>query len=67
MAMQSGLLGRSGPPNPLAPLWEERVRRIREAAYYKAERRGFSPGQELEDWLEAEEEVDNASRPLPED
>jgi len=43
------------------------MRRIREVAYFKAERRGFLPGHELEDWLEAEEEVDNASRPLPED
>ncbi len=24
------------------------------AAYYKAERRGFTPGREQEDWLEAE-------------
>lgn len=27
------------------------------AAYYKAERRGFEPGHELPDWLEAEEEI----------
>lgn len=31
---------------------------IREAAYFRAERRGFAPGQELEDWFEAEREVD---------
>jgi len=30
---------------------------IAAAAYYKAERRGFVPGYELEDWLEAEAEV----------
>ena len=30
---------------------------IREAAYLRAERRGFAPGQELEDWFEAEREV----------
>ena len=30
--------------------------RIAELAYYKAERRGFEPGHELEDWLEAERE-----------
>ncbi len=39
------------------------------AAYYKAERRGFSPGYELEDWLEAERDilgdtVDNKKRDL---
>jgi hypothetical protein len=27
------------------------------AAYYRAERRGFSPGSELDDWLEAEREI----------
>ncbi len=31
--------------------------RIAEAAYYKAERRAFTPGHEMEDWLEAEQEV----------
>jgi hypothetical protein len=29
-------------------------RMIAEAAYYRAERRGFQPGHELEDWLVAE-------------
>jgi len=28
------------------------------AAYYRAERRGFAPGGEVEDWLEAEREVE---------
>jgi hypothetical protein len=27
------------------------------AAYYRAERRGFAPGGEVEDWLDAEREV----------
>lgn len=30
---------------------------IAEAAYYRAERRGFQGGSELDDWLEAETEV----------
>jgi len=30
---------------------------IREAAYYRAEKRGFAPGLEAEDWLHAEAEV----------
>jgi len=30
--------------------------RIAELAYYKAESRGFEPGHELDDWLEAERE-----------
>jgi Protein of unknown function (DUF2934) len=29
---------------------------IAEIAYYKAENRGFEPGYELDDWLEAEQE-----------
>lgn len=37
---------------------EERARMIAEAAYYRAERRGFAPGHELEDWLAAEAEID---------
>jgi len=31
---------------------------IAEAAYYCAEQRGFEPGHELEDWLEAEARID---------
>lgn len=42
---------------------DERRQRIAEAAYYKAERRGFAPGGEEEDWLEAEHEVDAESNP----
>jgi hypothetical protein len=31
---------------------------VAEAAYYKAERRGFEPGYEMTDWLEAEREIE---------
>jgi hypothetical protein len=30
---------------------------IAEAAYYKAEKRGFAPGCDFLDWLEAEKEI----------
>ncbi|MET0658459.1 MAG: DUF2934 domain-containing protein [Steroidobacteraceae bacterium] len=30
---------------------------IAEAAYYRAENRGFTPGYELDDWLAAEAEI----------
>ncbi len=30
--------------------------KVAELAFYKAESRGFEPGHELEDWLEAERE-----------
>jgi len=35
---------------------KDRAFRIAETAYYKAEARGFEPGRELDDWLEAEAE-----------
>jgi hypothetical protein len=34
----------------------DRDAKIAELAYYKAENRGFAPGHELQDWLEAEQE-----------
>lgn len=37
--------------------FEERQQRIAEAAYFRAERRGFTPGREQDDWLEAEIEI----------
>jgi len=37
---------------------EERRRMIAEAAYYRAQTRGFGSQQELDDWLAAEKEVD---------
>jgi hypothetical protein len=42
---------------------ESREARIAEAAYWRAERRGFVAGQELDDWLAAEKEVDGDTRP----
>jgi hypothetical protein len=33
---------------------------IAQVAYYRAERRGFEPGYDAEDWLSAEAEVDTA-------
>lgn len=37
---------------------EDRETRIAEAAYWRAERRGFQAGSELDDWLAAEKEID---------
>lgn len=50
-------------PSPSAPVRpqvtpEARRALIAENAYLRAERRGFEPGHEDEDWLEAEAEVD---------
>jgi hypothetical protein len=41
---------------PVEP--EVREIMIAEAAYYIAERRGFEPGAEMDDWLEAEAAID---------
>lgn len=40
-----------------APSPDELKGMIATAAYYLAEQRGFSPGHELDDWLEAERRV----------
>jgi len=37
---------------------DERRRMIAEAAYYRAARRGFAPGDPDRDWIEAEAEID---------
>ncbi len=34
------------------------------AAYYRAERRGFAPNDEISDWLEAEAEVESLLKTL---
>jgi hypothetical protein len=39
------------------PTAEERRRMIEEAAYFRAERRGFTPGNAAEDWIAAEREI----------
>ena len=36
---------------------KERHQRISEAAYYRAQRRGFTWGSELDDWFEAEKDI----------
>jgi hypothetical protein len=52
----------AGAPRTLTPdeseLQSDELRRqIAEAAYYRAQQRGFEPGLEQRDWLEAEAEV----------
>ncbi|TFG87763.1 MAG: DUF2934 domain-containing protein [Chromatiales bacterium] len=37
---------------------EDRCRMIAEAAYYRAESRGFEGGSDLDDWLAAEMDID---------
>ena len=54
---QAGTRPRSGPARSVCWL-EERSRMVAEAAYFRAERRGFAPGGELDDWIRAEAEID---------
>jgi len=52
---------RNSPVSAVPPIDPERRRAlIAEAAYFRAERRGFEPGYETQDWLAAETEVDTA-------
>jgi hypothetical protein len=43
-----------------------REQMIAEAAYYRAERRNFAGGREMDDWLAAEEEIDSLISPVRE-
>ena len=47
------------------PSWDQRHKMIEIVAYFKAEQRGFAPGHELDDWLKAEQEVEESIRPIP--
>jgi len=42
-------------------LREDRQQMIATAAYYLAERRGFNSSDEIQDWLEAEAQIDGIS------
>ena len=46
--------------DPAGPDSQARHLMIREAAYFLAQHRGFLPGLELEDWLQAEKDIDAA-------
>lgn len=50
------------PPTPEPVPQELRRQMILQAAYLRAEQRGFTPGFELDDWLAAENEVDSLLR-----
>jgi len=47
-----------GTGNAIQVTPEERQRYVSEAAFFIAERRGFSGGSELDDWLQAEAQID---------
>ena len=49
--------GEAGLGKGLDEAEEAQRREIAENAYYRAEKRGFAPGKEDEDWLDAETEI----------
>jgi hypothetical protein len=49
--------GPGGTPSPAA-LPPDVAERISQRAYEIAEQRGFEPGHEVEDWLQAEQEIE---------
>ena len=51
-------------PGARDPSAEEIYQMIAEVAYYRAEKRGFTPGLEAEDWRQAEMEVRERLRSL---
>lgn len=50
-------MGVDSVPKSFTEFTSDRFLRIAECAYYKAQARGFAPGHELEDWLQAETEL----------
>jgi len=46
---------------PSEPTEVQRRAMVSEAAYYRAQKRGFEPGRELDDWLAAEAEIAGCS------
>lgn len=52
-------------PSPIGPSPAEREQLVRTAAYFRAQRRGFEPGYEWEDWLAAEAEVSTRTGVAP--
>jgi hypothetical protein len=52
------LLNDAPPDTPSTRHSEERHAMIANAAWFRAEKRAFAPGHEMEDWLAAEREID---------
>ena len=61
-AAQKSAVTRAG-GSPVNISGEERWRMVATAAYHRAEKRGFEPGHEVEDWLLAEQEIDAVLKP----
>lgn len=55
---QAGSSFKTGRSSPAHIDTSELYNWIAVAAYYRAEKRGFAPGGELQDWIEAEAEIE---------
>ena len=57
--VKPGVIARRPAPSAQQSVVDAQTRRtmVAEAAYYCAEKRGFAPGGELQDWLEAEAQI----------
>ena len=53
------------PPKAAPSVPADRESMVRMAAFFRAERRGFAPGYEIEDWLAAEAEVSGLGQSKP--
>jgi hypothetical protein len=62
-AAKPGARARAGAAG--APTADERLRMVEMAAFFRAERRGFEPGHEVEDWIAAEAEIDGLFPAVP--
>lgn len=62
MAKQKTKYSMPTPSESLPPVYSDEAQYadIATAAYYRAQARDFEPGNELQDWLEAEKEVNPA-------
>jgi hypothetical protein len=57
IVLEVGSNGSTPDHSESAEAFNARMERIALAAYFRAQQRGFAPGNELEDWLEAEREM----------
>jgi len=54
-SLQDNILNPTTPSTPIN--LPDCYTKIAEIAFYKAEKRGFEPGHEIDDWIEAEQEL----------
>lgn len=61
-AIEAAWIAENTRVRPASHSCEDRKRLVRKLAYLRAERRGFAPGHEVEDWLAAERDLERTSQ-----